>query len=188
VTKQQGEAKMVSRVTSPRVVFSAVLVLCAVAATSAHGFAFKAGALRGRQLTTQQLKIKDPTAKTVECKKESLEGVAPPPPQKTITLRAKYSECIAVASPAKVSEAEYEFSEAGWVSLLNAVTIEVPALKCHLTVEPASELRTVSYAALPSGIEIKAAVTGITYVSSGGLCGTAGSYTNGEYAGNVEVG
>lgn len=176
---------MVGRLAATGLTLTALLILSAAASPAVLGFGFKAGALKGTQLTTQKWKMRDPEVKAIECKKETLEGTVPPPPQSTVTLKAKYGECVAVASPATVSAAEYEFSEEGWLSLLNRVTIEVPALKCHLVLEPAKRLKTVSYFAGPhSEVEVKAALTGVAYSSSGGLCGTAGSYTNGEYEGD----
>jgi hypothetical protein len=176
-----------------RLLFVGVLIVAALgtaalapAFAQANEFvASKAGVIKDKQLGVHTFKT---TAGTVECKTETSEGTVKEGGQKTNIEKVKYGECKAFGFLAvTISVAEFEFSSEGWATLLNKVTIEVGA-SCKFTLEPAKnkELKTLSYANLAGGkLEVKTAVKGFSYTSSGGVCGASGE--NGEYTGNSEA-
>jgi hypothetical protein len=156
-------------------------------AASAHEFvASKAGTVKDKQVNNHKFRT---NAGTVECGSEASEGTAVAGSQKTNKEKVKYAECAAFGFEATISEAEYEFSAEEWVSVLNKVTIEVPLAGCKVTIGTTKnkELKKVPYknSAPAKTIEAKALVKGITYTSSGGLCGTSGE--NGEYSGSSKL-
>jgi hypothetical protein len=163
--------------------FSAV----SVESASAHEFvASKAGTVKGTQVGGQKFKT---NSGTIECAKAATEGTAVAGSQKGSKQKIKYSGCTAFGFEAVISEAEFEFSAEEWVSFLNKITVELPLAGCTVTFNIAknSELKKVTYknSAPVKTVEVKAAVKGITYKSSGGQCGTSGE--NGEYIGNTKV-
>jgi hypothetical protein len=163
--------------------FSAV----GVASASAHEFvASKAGTVKVPQVTNHKFKT---NAGAIECMSTVGEGTAVAGSQKTNTEKVKYSECTAFGFEAVISEAELQFSAEEWVSILNKVTIELPLAGCKITINPTKnkELKKVTYknSAPVKTVEVKAVAKGITYTSSGGMCGTSGE--NGEYGGNSKV-
>jgi hypothetical protein len=167
----------------------AALALSSVsaAAASAHEFvASKAGTVKAPQVTNHKFQT---NAGTIECMNSTSEGKAVAGSQKTNTQKVKYSECTAFGFEAVISVAELQFSADEWVSVLNKVTIELPLPECKITINPTKnkELKKVTYknSAPVKTTEAKALVRGITYTSSGGMCGTSGE--NGEYAGNSKI-
>lgn len=175
------------RITGLTVLAALAFGVVGVTSASAHEFvASKAGTVNGSQVHNHKFKT---NGGTVECMNETSEGTAVAGSQKTNTEKVKYSECTAFGFGAIISEAELQFSAEEWVSVLKKITIEVPLGGCKVTIPSTKnkELKKVTYknSEPVKTIEAKALVKGITYTSSGGLCGTSGE--NGEYAGNSKL-
>jgi hypothetical protein len=102
-------------------------------------------------------------------------------------VKVQYIGCTAFALKAEVSEAEYEFNSNGLVSVLNSIVVTIPSLACSIKIAPTSNknLSTVKYENHGANIIETSEVTGITYASSGGFCGSSG--TSGEYTGSSEI-
>jgi hypothetical protein len=81
----------------------------------------------------------------------------------------------------------------GSVALLNNVVLTIPVAKCSLLIfggpvsavgKPNASLKTVKFNNAGKNIEFVGNISGITYESSGGICGTAKvSAKNGTYTG-----
>lgn len=108
----------------------------------------------------------------------------------TATVHPTYSSCTAFGFPAEVSTGvcEYRLYPAKTVDIINCETpikVNVSSLGCNITIGNQTGLSSISYANEGSGstadITMTPSVTGITYTSSGGFCGSSG--TNGTYVG-----
>jgi hypothetical protein len=163
--------------------------LAAVASASAHEFvANKTGTLKGVSTNHQKFKT---SSGTVECLKETSEGKIESTKSETNIEKVKYEECTAFGFVvSKVSEAEFEFNAAGTATVRNKIVLEIEAAEpCTITINKGTAntgLKTVTYKNVAGGtMTVEAAVKGITYTTSGGECGSAG--TNGEYSGNTKA-
>lgn len=154
-----------------------------VAQASAHEFnATVEGTLEGKALNS--MVFRKSTSGTWTCTKAAISGKVVKGSQKTVKETVKYSGCTYFGFLMTVSPAEYEFSAEGTVSLLNKFTMEIPILGCHMTLEPATGLKSVSYKNLTGGkLESKLALEGLKYTGTGGECGTGGTITA---TGNLE--
>jgi hypothetical protein len=187
------------RVRTLGVALVAVLAMSAVAAATASAHKFKASEaseLTGKALNVHKFKT---NGGTVECKKAEPKGKSVAGEVETQEVEVAYSECefksILGTKKAKVSpNPKYKFyANEEKVDVLNATTapivIEVEGSGCNVKVssEGNGGLKKATYGNLSGGktLEVKAAVTGITYKSTGGFCGEGG--TNGTYEGNEEV-
>lgn len=160
-------------------------VALAVGSASAHEFvASKAGTTKDKQLNVQKFKT---NAGVFECKKETSEGSVTSGSQKVTIEKIKYTECTAFGFGVNASEAEFEFSAEGTVTIKKLVTLEVPLAECNVTLPTAgnSNLKTVTYKNNAGKVEVKSLYKSMTYGATGGVCGEPG--TNGEYNGNSEV-
>jgi hypothetical protein len=158
------------------------LLVGAVSAESASAHEFVAS----KQGTTKDHGIGTQTFLGVECTSETSKGKVHAGSSKTIVEKVKYSGCPTFGLNGEpISEVEYEVSAEGSLSILNTVTVE--RLGCTITVEPAKNkgLKSVTYADESGRLRLDAAVKGITYTSSGGMCGSSGE--NGEYSGTSEI-
>lgn len=163
--------------------FSAV----AVANASAASFeASKTGNLKGKALNTQ---IFTTNGGEVKCTTAATTGSVTELVASHQKVKVQYSGCTAFTfASVSITPAEYDLHANGEVDILNTITITVspPLLpKCTVTVGPQTGLKAVSYKNNSGKIIEESAVTGITYTSSGGACGSSGS--NGTYSGNNEV-
>jgi hypothetical protein len=166
----------------------AVVALMAVTAASAMAapkFTASAsgGTLTGAATANQVFKI---NGGTTTCTGAATDGTVPPSPSEDVHVTVIYSGCTAFGFiNTDISEATYTFTANGEVHILNTITITPTGAGCTVTVEPQT-VKSVSYDNKTSGgftgIEETSAVSGITYHSSGGLCGTSGA--NGTYTGN----
>jgi hypothetical protein len=173
-------------------VLVAVFALCAIGAANASAAEFTstvAGELEVKSNAHQTFTV---ASGSVTCKKVVVTG-------KT-ALAAKnqhatvhYSECTAFGFPAHVSAATYDFTAGDTpagvknVHVKNTITISVTAgiFSCHVTVGP-QFLGTVDYSSSGGNITLAPNVTGITYTTTGGACGSGGN--TGKYTGSVTVG
>jgi hypothetical protein len=127
---------------------------------------------------------------TLECTKEISLGEITVGKAKSFGEEVEYSECrmLGVSAVIVPKRPKYELQSEGKISFESKMTIEVPGESCSIVIEPAKnkELSTVSYKNLAGGkLEVKEAVKGITYTSSGGPCGASGM--NGELTGSSAV-
>lgn len=174
----------------------AVLALGAVTATAASAEEFiasKTGKLKGHALTTQ--KFKTGGGATVNCTEASSSGEVKELKSLTQEITVIYSKCtIAGTIVAEVSLADYLFMVSPtFVKVLNIITINVPSVGCHITVEPTGneDLTAVTYKNNSGKIIEETAVTKITSTSSAKtvaeeeVCGK--SSIEGTYTGNNEI-
>ena len=177
---------------------AAVLVVTAVSAASASGFTAQSTPtwLSGAQMTQNVLTV---NAGTVKCSVATFKSQAAISTLTTTTVavRPEYGTCIAFGLEANVinSGCSYVLTAAGAFSVGcmtgAAIVVSVPEAGCQIKFSAAGNANrsSVSYASLGSGsteeVVVTATVGGITYVSSGGTCGTAGS--NGTYSGTLKL-
>ena len=174
----------------------AVFAISVVGVASASAAQFtsstETGNLEGSALNTQEFTtnggvVKCTAAKTTGAFKGTAMGSVFGSSTQEVTVN--YSGCTAFGfASVSISPATYEFTPTTkQVHILNTITISVPLGGCTVTVPPTkTALSEVSFEnAGTSNIKEISNVTGITYTSSGGLCGSSGS--NGIYKGNNEV-
>jgi hypothetical protein len=175
----------------------AVLAVSAVSASGAQASQFTSSVasttLSGTQETTN---IFTTGAGAVECEEATFSGTEAGTADgglgftsQTATVHPTYGSCTAFGFPAEVNTAscQYELSAGGSTNIINCATpikITIPIGGCNVTVGNQSGLTSVSYANEAGGdILVTANVKGITFTSSGGLCGSSG--TTGTYTGSV---
>lgn len=171
------------RILGPALVAALAFCLVGVASASAHEFvASKKGKTKANGTNTQVFTT--PTG-AVECTTLTATGTVKKTKSKTEASTVKYSGCKAFGLAATVSTAKYVFSAEGSVKISNTITVSVPAGKCSVKVGPAgnSKLKTISYVNKSGKVEVQANVKGITFTTTGGLCGSGGKTAT--YKGNA---
>ena len=173
-----------------KIIGVAVLAACAlsvvvVAPASASVFLASAvGALiLDNQLNTHRFSI---DGGVMECTKVKSHGITLALSAKSQVATVIYTGCSYVGSTVIVTPAEYQFNADNTVTILNTIVVTSSIGKCSLKIEPKQNLKTVLYLLDPNNnnaLNIKAEVTGILYLSSGGLCGPPGLLHNGTYTG-----
>jgi hypothetical protein len=168
----------------------AVTALIAIgAATASAEFTYTApGSITGTQEGTHTFKA----GSTVTCKKVDATGAIEKVFGSSQEVTVHYSECTVDGfnNFAHVSDATYTFTSTGEVDvhLLNTVTITPTVFgssACTITVTPQT-LNTVDYTNVAGGgVTVNPTITGISYHSTGGLCGPSGSV--GTYSGSSIV-
>jgi len=167
-----------------------VFALSAIGAANASAAQFTAsatGSITGKALETQEFTI---NAGTIRCPIAETSGPITSSPSSEQQAHVTYKNCTAFASfvPVHNITADYVFTANGTVHIAQTITITVtaPFKTCHVTVGP-QPVGTVDYAnnGAGNGILITPTVTGISYSSTGDLCGKSG--TNGTYKGVNEV-
>jgi hypothetical protein len=147
--------------------------LVGVASASAHEFiASKKGTAKATGTSTQ---VFTTPSGAVECTK--LTGTGKVKPKATTqTETINYSGCTAFGLEATVSAAKYVFSANGTVKVDNTITVTIPGASCSIKVGKTgnSALKTITYTNKSGKIEVDANVTGVTYTTTGGLCGSGG--------------
>jgi hypothetical protein len=164
-------------------VAAVALSLASVASASAHEFiASKTGTTKATGTNTQVFTT--PSGK-VECTKLTATGKVAALKSKTEASTVKYSGCTAFGLAATISTAKYLFSAEGSVKVSNTITISIPSASCSVKVGPTgnSALKTISYVNKSGKIEVQASVSGITFTTTGGLCGSSGKTAT--YKGNA---
>lgn len=172
------------RIKTVAAVFTAAFALVAVSAASASAHEFvasKTGTTKDKSLTVQKFHT---NGGTTECKEETSEGTVTELKSKTSVEKVKFAKCTAFGFGVTVSEGEDEFNAEGTVTLLKKQVVK--AFGCEVVVEPTknSNLKTVEYSNNGGKLKVKSTVKGITYHSTGGLCGSSGE--NGEFTGESE--
>jgi hypothetical protein len=177
----------------------AVLALSAIGAVTASAqFTYSApGSFTGTQEATQVFKA----GSTVTCKKADTTGTLENLNFRAQEVTVHYSECTVDGfnNAAHATDATYDFTATptmeeetageNWdVHLKNTVTITPTVFgssACTITVTPQT-LNTVDYTNVAGGgVTVNPTVTGISYHSTGGLCGSSG--TAGTYSGSSIV-
>jgi hypothetical protein len=163
----------VSRKPKMYLAFSAVVALLAVvpATSLAANFQFGGGQnILSKSLERQQLTVK---AGPVKC---WASGSGVPATSGRFDLTVTYSGCTAFGfANVNVSPASYRYNADGELDLLNEVTIKVLGAGCTFVLKPQSNLSSVAYSNNGPRLISKKTISGITYTSSGGLCGASGS-------------
>jgi len=191
-TRERREMRKLKKLSVLAVVvfaFSAIGVANASAApsfTTSKAGAALTGTAKGSQVFTTN-------AGTVTCTSAATKGTTAASGSTTQKVFVKYSGCTAFGfASVNISEAEYIFNakaeNKNTVTINKAIKIEVPLAGCSQTVPAGQTVGTVSFSpanVLTTALVEESNVSGITYTSSGGLCGASGS--NGTYKGNNEV-
>ena len=176
-----------------------VFAICAVAAAAASAAEFTGPVGKAISGTggTQTFTIFDPEAHKVTCKKDSVSGKVESSPSKTAAESVTFESCSGFGGTVKVETGSFVFKApegsipgSGTVEVAKALLVENKTAKCKVTVTTAgnSALSKIEFGSLMVGVEATPNVSGISYtVAEGGTtaCGTAGSYSNGTYVGEV---
>jgi Tfp pilus assembly major pilin PilA len=166
------------------------VMVCALmfAAAPAVAHEFKIGQPKGtiqnKALSTQ---IFETGSGAVECTEEQSEGPIQTEKSTNIKEAVIYSGCKGLGSSAVISQAKYELSAEGTVTIENNIVIEVPSLLCTIKIPAAGNkgLKEAVYTNSPSGtVELKANITGI-FSEGSGTC--AGKSTTGTDKGRSTV-
>jgi hypothetical protein len=133
---------------------------------------------------TQKITVNGGTA---ECGEASVSGTGTLTKFTTLILAFKYTKCTFGEEPATVSVGEYEFDANGSLAVLYTVTITSAFEGCTIKIAPTGnkDLEAVRYETRGAKLVEAATLKGITYTSSGGVCGTSGK--NGTYSGTAEI-
>jgi hypothetical protein len=106
-------------------------------------------------------------------------------------VEAKYENCTAFTFVgAEISPAKYNFHAQGKVSVTNTILIKASGCEVEVSPEGNKEQKEITFTNNNPGITLKSNVTGIVYKvnkNGGGLCGTVGSASNGEYKGEAKT-
>jgi hypothetical protein len=152
--------------------------------------------LKGEQKTTNVLTT---ASGEVKCTTATFEGTMKGTAagglgftSQTAKVHPTYSGCTAFGFAAEINtnSCEFELTAEGKVSVLNCpstapIKINIPIAGCNITVANQGPLSGVSYSneGSPSSILVTETVTGITFTSSGGACGSSSS--NGKFTGSA---
>ena len=182
--------KLLGVATMAVVVFS----IAAIAQASAASFNFESTPtwLKGSQVTKNVFTF---SGGTVKCSVAEFRSTAliSGTSVASVTVHPIYGGCVAFGQSATVNtnSCDYVLSASGLVvscSGASSITVEVPSGTCSVfigTQFPTSPKLT--YTSSGSGATreflVTSSVTGLTYGTSGGICGSAG--TNGTYTGSV---
>jgi len=175
----------------------AVLAVTAVSASAASAASFTSSAetttLEGSQKTTN---VFTTGAGEVKCAVAKFNGTQKGTKSEglgftsqTASVHPTYENCTAFGFSATVATnaCEYVLHANGETDIVNCATpikITIPVAGCNITVGNQNGLKSVSYTNEAGGdILVTANVAGISFTSSGGLCGSSG--TNGTYKGSV---
>jgi hypothetical protein len=165
----------------------AVLALSAIAAAtaSAEFTSTATGTITGTQEATQTFTA----GSTVTCKKADTTGTIEKTTTSELHVTVHYSECTVDGfnNTAHVSTATYLFTttiDGFTVHVLNTISITPTVFgssACTITVTPQTR-NSVDYTNVAGGkVTVNPTVTGISYHSTGGFCGSSG--TAGTYSG-----
>jgi hypothetical protein len=151
-------------------------------AASASVFTSTGGPIEGVSTTTQVFTF---NGLSVECNAARSAGTVAAMTLSELRLDQAFSQCKAVFGISKVNM-EISLAEVGLTAnqtlgFLNTVTINIPLVSCHLTIAPQGPLSSLALSSWPVAVS---SISGITYTSSGGLCGASG--TNGTFSGTTE--
>ena len=166
------------------VLAAAVFALSAIGAANASATQFTAsatGSLSGKATANQ---VFSTNGGEIKCTTAATSGTIKSTAYSEQTVEVKYSGCTAFGfATVHISPAQYNFTASGQVHIENTITITVTGGGCSQTVGPQT-VTSVSYATIGSKVTLTPHTTGITYTSTGGICGSSGS--NGTLTGTSE--
>ncbi|HKO37476.1 MAG TPA: hypothetical protein VJU14_03820 [Solirubrobacterales bacterium] len=141
------------------------------------------GSLTGKATATQTFTI---NGGQIKCTVAETSGtIVTLPPLKEQHLTTNYKGCTAFGfATVHVSSATYKLTASGAMDLTNSVTVTVTAAGCDVTFGPQT-LKPISFTNNGGRLSMIPNVTGITYTTTGGLCGSSGS--NGTFTGTSEI-
>jgi hypothetical protein len=161
----------------------AFVLLSAADAAGASASVFtvsSTGTFTGTQVTPSVFTF---NSVTVECGTTDSEGETVATETNELPFFVRFATCKAFGSiAAQVSRATVSLTANQTLDLLEGFTITIPALGCHLTVPAQGPLSSVSLVNWP---ETESNLSGITFTSSGGICGASG--TSGTLTGTNEI-
>jgi hypothetical protein len=132
----------------------------------------------------------------IDCAAATVEGTLLGTEATTTTVHPTYGSCTAfgfVAVSIDTKACEFELVASEVVSIVNCpttepITITIPLAGCNIKIANQGTFNGIAYTNQGSGstasVLVTAGLSGITYTSSGGLCGAAGSSSNGTYVGS----
>jgi hypothetical protein len=169
-------------------VLVAMFALSGLAVSSASASLFlvhPTGKILGEAVNPQVFKAGEAT---VSCSKADVSGTATALRSLTVLVAVLYGTCKLGTLGANVTPAAQFILNADLLAAVeNTVTIEVPEAKCSISIGPAGNqaLNSVHYGNEGSDLKVNALVKGITFTTTGGLCGAAGE--NATYNGEFKV-
>lgn len=167
------------------VLAAAVFALSGIGAANALGAQFTAsetGEAKGHAVSSQVFTTNGGTVKCTTAEKTIKISISI---SFEWSATANYGGCTAFGLVgAEVSPATFLLTANGEVHVKSTITVKVPLAGCSVTVEPQT-LKGVSYDNESGTLKETDSIKGITYTSSGGLCGSSGS--NGTYTGNNQL-
>jgi hypothetical protein len=132
------------------------------------------------------------TAGAIECGELTLSAEPTSKEPEQQTFNATYGKCEAFGASVTVSEAEYEMTAEGDVSVVSKNIIVTDGVaSCTVTIPAGgsnTDLARTEYTNTTEGTIIgDVRLSGVHYEPSGGSCGTKALETNGSYEGEVEI-
>lgn len=161
-----------------------VLGAVGVAAASAANFQVnEPGTMSGSATTVQVLTV---SGGQIRCTGAATAGTVEQFASETQKVTVNYSGCTAFGfTGAVVSPAEYMLHANGVVDVLNTITVTVPGAGCSVMVGPQAGLTTIAYTNSGGKVKASSSIAGISYATTGGLCGPGG--VNGTFTGASEL-
>jgi hypothetical protein len=166
-----------------------IALLCSAAllagAASGHEFvASKLGKGKARATTAQFFEV---SAGTIECAKASGVFEVSSLHSETIHMNVGYTECTAFGQAIEVSPADYELNASGTIAFAKALTISPSVAGCDIVFGTAAnrDREAVSYANNPNKLRLVQELSGLSYTSSGGICGAGGK--EGKLEGTLQL-
>ncbi|HKO39333.1 MAG TPA: hypothetical protein VJU14_13295 [Solirubrobacterales bacterium] len=166
-------------------VLIAVFALSAIGAANASAAQFTAsgtGTVSGKATATQ---VFTTNGGQVKCTIAATTGTISSTATAEQTVEVKGSSCTAFGfATVHLTPAQLNFTASGQVHLENTVTITVTGAGCSQSIAPQT-VSSAGFATNGSKVKVTPNVSGITYTSTGGLCGSSGA--NGTLTGTSEV-
>ncbi|HKO37482.1 MAG TPA: hypothetical protein VJU14_03850 [Solirubrobacterales bacterium] len=157
------------------VVLAVVFALSAIGAASASAAQFTAsstGELSGRGSLSHTFKF---TGGNVSCLTTKINGTIAKTASTEQHVTVNYSGCTAFGfASVHITPATYNLTASGTYHITNTITMTVTGAGCSITIGPQSR-GSVVYSSLPGGyLQANFYVSGLSYTSTGGLCGSSG--------------
>lgn len=165
---------------------SLVLAMTAMATANAAAASFEAsspGNLKGQ--ATQATTFSATGGGQFKCSKAAISGTASQLVSQSLKVTYQYSGCGFLGFHTVSSPAEFVFHANGDVDLLKSFTLDVVGAGCKLTVLPGNGFRSNSYQNNAGKVTVKSSISGLSYASTGGICGPSGKLM---IQGNADVG
>lgn len=152
-----------------------VLALRAIGSASASASEFTAsatGSLTGRGTLSHTFKF---SGGQVQCSTTAISGTISATASTEQHITVNYSGCTAFGfANTEISPATYNLTASGTYHILNTITISVPAAFCKITISPQTPGSVVFSNAGGGYVQAHYYVSGLSYTSTGGFCGSSG--------------